>query len=98
MLTNDDLESADTLRFTRVDLDVALHPDATGIYDISSMPAARYVGHSTIATRSSTRRRRKIRETRENLVRLHEAVAAGWDVGHELAHEERRLVTLEAAS
>lgn len=98
MLNDDtDLESADTLRFTRVDLDAtsdaALHPDATGIYDIRSMPPARYVGRSA---RSSDGRRRLARATRQDVARLREAIAEGWDVGPELAHEERRLAALEA--
>ena len=77
-------DAAITGRFMRVD------PDATSIYDLR--PATpRYVGRSPA-------RRRLIRDTRENLARLREAIAAGWDVGPELAHEERYLATLETTS
>jgi hypothetical protein len=40
-------------------------------------------------------RRRLIRSTRQDIARLRDAIAAGWDVGPELAHEERRLAALE---
>jgi len=35
------------------------------------------------------------RATRHDVARLREAIASSWDVGPELAHEERRLATLE---
>ena len=95
MLTTDDLidDAADTLRFTRPDFafEAPTDPDATSIYDLTPTPVpARYVG-------SSPRRRRQIRDTRENILRLREALAAGWDIAPELAHEQRRLAALEAA-
>lgn len=77
-------EAADTLRFMRVD------PDATSIYDLTPTPVS-YVS-------SSPRHRHQLRDTRENVLRLREALAEGWDIGPELAHEERRLAALEAAA
>jgi hypothetical protein len=89
----DDIDdAADTLRFRRVnfDFDAPTDPDATSIYDLTPTPVpARYVG-------LSPRRRRQLRDTRENVLRLREAIAEGWDIGPELAHEERRLSALEA--
>ena len=76
-------EAADTLRFVRIS------PDATSIYDIIP-PAVRRLDRAAI-------RRRLIRATRQDIAGLREAVAAGWDIGPELAHEERRLASLEAA-
>jgi hypothetical protein len=38
---------------------------------------------------------RLIGTTRHDVARLREAIASGWDVGPELAHEERQLATLE---
>ena len=83
-------DAADTLRFGRFDFntEAPTDPDATSIYDLT--PAPRYVG-------ISPRRRRQIRETRENVLRLCEAIGAGWDVGPELGHEERRLSSLLTA-
>ena len=40
--------------------------------------------------------RRLIRTKRRDIARLREVLAAGWDVGPELAYEERRLAALEA--
>lgn len=94
MLTTDDItddilddvdDAADTLRFTRPNFafEAPTDPDATSIYDLTPTPVpARYVGRSP-------RRRRQIRDTRENILRLREALAAGWEIGPELAHEEQ---------
>ena len=89
--TTDD--AADTLRFVRPDFafEAPTDPDATSIYDLRAAPPPRYVGRER-----SPRRRRQIRDTRENLLRLREALSEGWNIGPELAHEERRLATLEA--
>jgi hypothetical protein len=106
-------DAADTLRFARPDLnfDGATDPDATSIWDLGhelvheeyrldaldaadSAVTARYIGRS----RRSVARRRLIRTTRQDLAGLRDAIAAGWDVGPELAHEERRLAALEAAN
>ena len=97
MLTTDDIidDAADTLRFTRFD-EVPTDPDATSIYDLTPTPMP-YVGRSNVTTHVATRRRRQLRDTRENILRLREAIAQGWDIGPELAHEQRRLATLEAA-
>ncbi len=83
-------DAADTLRFTRFDFDSELptDPDATSIYDLAPTP---------VPVRTSPRRRRQLRDTRENVVRLREALAAGWDIAPELAHEERRLAVLVAS-
>lgn len=106
--TSDD--AADTSRFARLDLDDATDPDATSIWDLghelaheesalyalddaNSAVTARYVGRS----RRVAARRRQIRATRQDIAGLRDAIAAGWDVGPELAHEERRLAALEAA-
>ena len=88
-------DAADTLRFVRADLlatvgedfdfDAPTDPDATSIWDLAPTPVP------TI----SPRRRRQIRDTRENILRLREALAAGWDVAPELAFEERQLAALE---
>ena len=87
--TSDD--AADTLRFVRPNLafEAPTDPDATSIYDLRPAPPPRYVG------RTVARRRRQLRDTRENVLRLREALADGWDIGPELAHEERRLSALE---
>jgi hypothetical protein len=95
---DDDGDAADTLRFARLDFDAEAptDPDATGIYDLRDAETPRYVGHSS-SPLSSLRRRRQLKDTRENVLRLREAVVAGWDIGPELAYEERRLADLEAA-
>ena len=87
-------DAADTLRFVRPNFDseAPTDPDATSIYLLTPTPA-RHVGHVR-----SARRRRRIRDTRENVLRLREALANGWDIAPELAHEERRLAALEAAA
>jgi hypothetical protein len=66
-------------------------PDATSIYDLRPQISA-----ATQRRRSDARRRRQIRDTRENILRLREALKAGWDIGPELAYEERQLTALEA--
>lgn len=83
-------ETAVTDRYTRLDA------DATSIYDISDIDTApvRAIGRS----RRAASRRRLIRDTRQVIEGLRDALASGWDVGPELAHEERRLVELEASS
>lgn len=85
-------DAADTLRFERVvDFDdTPTDPDATSFYDLSPPPPI-CLG----IQRASARRRRQIRDTRENVRRLREALAAGWDIAPELAHEEQRLCALE---
>ena len=86
-------DAADTLRFVRPDFsfEAPTDPDATSIYDLRAAPPPRYVG------RSAVRRRRQIRDTRENLLLLREALADGWNIAPELAHEERRLSALMTA-
>ncbi len=105
-------DAADTLRFARLDLDFdgATDPDATSIWDLrhelvheessffaldaaDATVTARYIGRS----RRSVARRRLIRATRQDVAGLRDALAAGWDVGPELAHEERRLASLVAS-
>ena len=85
-------DAADTLRFARqgFDSEAPTDPGTTAIYNLGS-PGTK--GHS----RRSAARRRQIRDTRENVLRLREALAEGWEIGPELAHEERRLAALEAA-
>jgi hypothetical protein len=96
MKTVDDIDlddAADTLRFRpnfNFDDEAPTDPDATSIWDITTPVLAR-------PPRVATRRRRQIRDTRENILRLREALAAGWDVAPELAFEERQLAALEAA-
>jgi hypothetical protein len=80
---NDNDDAAITARFFRSD------PDATSIYDITP-PAVRRLDRAAI-------RRRLIRATRRDVAQLREALASGWDIGPELAHEERRLAALEAS-
>lgn len=84
-------DAADTLRMPRFDADIPSDPDATSIYDLRPAPPPRYMG-------SSPRRRRQLRDTRENVLRLREALAAGWDIAPELAHEERCLSSLMTAN
>ena len=83
-------EAADTLRFVRPDFDfeTPTDPDATSIWDLAPTPVPRVSPH----------RRRKIRDTRENILRLRAAMAEGWDIGPELAYEERRLTDLLTAN
>jgi len=75
-------DAADTLRFARFDFDFDDDTDVT----------SRYVRRVDRAAD----RRRMIRATRQDVARLREALAAGWDIGLELEHEERRLAALEA--
>ena len=84
-------DAADTLHFVRPDFafESPTDPDGTGIYDLTPAPERRP---------SSPRRRRQIRDTRENILRLREALAQGWDIGPELAHEEQRFCALVAGS
>ena len=56
-------------------------PDATSFYDLRPAPSPRPI----------------VRAARKVVARLREALAAGWDVGPELAHEERCLAELVAA-
>lgn len=85
-------DAADTLPFGRFDphTEEPTIPDGTSIYDLRPAPPPRYVGRSVA-------RRRQIRATRQSIAGLRDAIAAGWDVGPELAHEQRRLAALEAA-
>ena len=85
-------DAADTLRFVRPDFvfEASTDPDATSIYDLTPTPVHR------VDRERSPRRRRQLRVTRENVLRLREALAEGWNIGPELAHEERRLAALEA--
>jgi hypothetical protein len=78
--------ATNTLRFAPVPA-----PDATSFYDLGPMPKkAHYVGRTTL------HRRRLIRTTRQDLDGLRAALDAGWDVGREVAHIERRLSSLIA--
>lgn len=52
----------------------------------------RHVGRS----RRAVTRLRQIRATRQDIDGLRHAMDEGWNVGPELAHEERRLAVLEA--
>jgi hypothetical protein len=72
-------DAADTLRF------IPISADATSIYDITPCHVDRTAAH----------RRLLIRTTRHDISRLRKALAAGWDVGPELAYEERCLAALE---
>ena len=80
---NNDSTTAITARFFRVD------PDATSAYDITPLAVQR-LDHAVA-------RRRLIRATRREVLQLREALASGWDIGPELAHEERWLASLERA-
>ena len=95
MMQIDDIDmtddAADTLRFRpNLALEAEADPDATSIYDLRA-PPPRYMGRSAA-------RRRQIRATRQDIAGLRDAIEAGWDVGPELAHEERRLAALEACA
>jgi hypothetical protein len=84
-------DAADTLRFVRPDFafEAPTDPEGTGIYDLTPTP---------VRPVSSPRRRRQIRDTRENILRLREALAQGWDIAPELAHEEQRFCALVAGA
>ena len=88
-------DAGDTRRFARLgsnfdfDFEAPTDPDATSIYDLTPTP---------VPARSSQRRRRQLRDTRANVLRLRDALADGWDIGPELAHEEQRLAALEASA
>ena len=85
-------DAADTLRFRpNLALEAPTDPDATSIYDLRTPSPPRYVGRTAA-------RRRQIRATRQDIAGLRDAIAAGWDVGPELAHEQRRLAALEACA
>lgn len=104
--THDLIDVSDDLP---LDLDDATDPDATAIWSFRPDPdeesclyeldvadasvTARFAGQTR---RSVARRRRLIRTTRQDIDGLRDAIAAGWDVGPELAHEERRLAALVA--
>ena len=92
MITTDTIDdAADTLRFRPVfDAETPIDPDGTSIYDLRDAPPSRYAGRSVA-------RRRQIRATRQDIAGLRDAIAAGWDVGPELEHEERRLSVLMTA-
>jgi hypothetical protein len=62
-------------------------PDATSIYNLGRAPVPCSV--------SSAERRLLIYEIRQDVAGLRAAIAAGWDVGPELEHEQRRLAELE---
>lgn len=96
MMQIDDIDmtddAADTLRFRpNLSFEAPTDPDATSIYDLRDAPPSRYAGRSVA-------RRRQIRATNQDIAGLRDAIEAGWDVGPELAHEERRLAALEACA
>ncbi len=80
----------DTVRFFRGELCVPSDPDATSIYNLGKVHVSplntghdRFVGH-------------RLRQAlRQDIAGLRAALAAGWDVGPELEHEQRRLSVLE---
>lgn len=77
-------DASDTQRFLCPDFDDPTDPEGTSIYDLG-----------TIAVPYSAGRRRQIRAVRQEIAGLREALAAGWDVGPELAYEQRCLAALE---
>jgi hypothetical protein len=82
-------DASDTLRDMKAfSSEAPTDPDATSIYDLNTFVPV---------VRRSPRRRRQIRDTRENVLRLREAISKGWDVLPELAYEEQQLALLEAA-
>lgn len=83
-------DAADTLRFVRLDFEIPTDPDATSIYDLRAAPPRREVRDH------SASHRRLVRSILRDIAGLRDAIAAGWDVGPELAHEERRLAALGA--
>jgi hypothetical protein len=74
-------EAAVTARFARLDLDT------------TKVVTARCRSRNTKHVQHVLGR--LIRAARQDIARLREAIAAGWDIGPELAHEERRLAALE---
>ena len=83
-----------------VDLDDTSDTDATAIIDIRGV---NWLDRDTTSTCLRTlspgvvSRRRLIMEIRLGVAGLRAALASGWDIGPELAYEERRLAALEAA-
>jgi hypothetical protein len=63
--------------------------DATSIY-IRRLSCSTGRGDLTAA------RRHQIRAARQDIAGLRAALSSGWDIGPELAYEERRLAELEA--
>jgi hypothetical protein len=84
----------------RVDLDDISDPDATSIIDIRSVDwddlDTTPICISSLSPVALSRRQLIIMETRQSIVGLRAALASGWDIGPELAYEERRLAGLEA--
>src|SRR3982751_1464649 len=74
-----------TLQESTLEDPSALIPGATGIYDLR--PAS--------TSRQATHRARIIRAARAEVTGLREALAAGWDVALEVAHQEQLLAELE---
>lgn len=85
----------------RVDLEDTSNPDAASILDIRSVDWDDVLDTTSICIRvlspGALAHRRLIMEIRQGLVGLRAALASGWDIGPELAYEERRLAALEAA-
>jgi hypothetical protein len=84
----------------RVNLEDTSNPDAVAIFDIRSVNWNDLDTTSIcIRTLSSVvlSRRHLILEIRQGIMGLRAALASGWDIGPELAYEERRLAALEAA-
>jgi len=73
--------------------DAPTDPDATSFYDIAQTEPPIYFG----IQRASDARRCMIRDARRGIESLRDAIASGWDVGPELAHEEQLLAALEVA-
>lgn len=85
-------DAADTLRFRCLVVEEdPVDPDATSSYDLGAIALVpRYVGRS-----HASALKRLIRTTKQGIASLREALIDGWDVGPELAHEQRRLSLLE---
>ncbi len=86
-------DTADTQRFVCPDFDFDGVTDVTATYDVRVLPSP--PSHVRRAARLAARRL-QIHATRQCIVRLREAIEAGWDVSPELEHEEQRLAELEA--
>lgn len=84
----------------RVGHDVRSDPDETALavgcddLDVTSIYIRKFP-RATEWSDLTAARRHQIRAARQDIAGLRAALASGWDIGLELAYEERRLAALE---
>lgn len=84
-----------------------LDPDGTSLIDIhgtgfdvdedTTAICIRPLPRNPVTCPSTKSRRRLILAARQDIAGLRAALAAGWEIGPELAYEERRLAVLESS-